>query len=133
MGKPKKTKAPQAEEDEDFENDLEEEDELSLLSRHVNQLWKKRKSKFRDSGRTGGCSESTSGQKKSGVSKEVICFDWKEPGHYKNECPKLKKDRQKKKDSRGKKKGLMDTYDDSESPEDDYEEEQANVTLMAIT
>src|ERR1044072_6016608 len=40
--------------------------------------------------------ESTSGQKKT-YEKEVICFECKEPGHYKSECPKLKKDRNPKK------------------------------------
>lgn len=38
MGKSEKTKALQAEEDENSEEDSEEKDELSLLSRHVNQL-----------------------------------------------------------------------------------------------
>lgn len=40
MGKSEKTKALQ-DEDEDFQEDSEEEDELSILSRRVNQLWKK--------------------------------------------------------------------------------------------
>lgn len=42
MGKSEKTKAFQAEED-DFEEDSEEDDELSLLFRHFTQLWKKYK------------------------------------------------------------------------------------------
>lgn len=87
--------------------------------------------KFRGFRRTGGCSESTFGQKKSGVGKEVIYFECNELGHYKNECPKLKKDRPKKKDFRGKKKRMMATWYDSESSEDDYEEEKTNVALMA--
>lgn len=49
-----------------------------------------------------------------------------------NECPKLKKEMPKK-NFRGKKKGMMDTWDDSESSKDDSEEEQANVALMACT
>lgn len=87
-----KTKSIQAEEDEDYEEDLKE-DELSILSRRVNQIWKKIQSNFRVSRRTDGRSESTSRHKKSGVGKEFICFEFKEPGHYKNECPMMKKDK----------------------------------------
>lgn len=115
MGKSEKTKAFQDEEDEDSEEDSEEEDEVSLISRCVNQLWKKRQSKFIGSKRTSGHSESTSGLKKSSVVKELICFECKETGHNKNECPKLKKDRTNKKVFRGIKKSLMATWDDSDS------------------
>lgn len=55
----------------------------------------------------------------------------KEPGHYKNECPKLRKDKPKKKVFRGKKKRLMATWDDFDSSEDDSEDEKINVALMA--
>lgn len=109
LGKSENTRAFQAKEDEDYEEDSKEEDELSLLFRRVNQLWKKRQGKFRGSKRTGGRSESTSILKKLGASKEVICFKCKEPGHYKNECPKLNKDRPNKKDFREMKKGMMAT------------------------
>ena len=37
------------------------------------------------------------------------------------------------KNIKGKKKGMMATWDDSESSEDDYEEEKENVALMACT
>lgn len=45
--------------------------------------------------RTYGHFESTSGQKKSGADKDVICSYCKEPSHYKNEYPKLKKENPK--------------------------------------
>lgn len=118
MGKSENTNSFQAGEEEDSEED----DDLSLLSRRVNQLWKKIQRNFRGSKRIGGHSESTSGPKKSGVGNDVIFFECKEPAHYKNECPRLKKDRPKKKDSRGKKKGLMATWDDFEFLEDEYDE-----------
>lgn len=123
LGKSEKTKALQAKEDEDYEEESEEEDELSLLSRHINQLWNKRQGKFKGSRRTGGRSESTSGIKKSRPSKDITFFECKEPGHFKNEYPKLKKNIPKKKDFRGKKKGVRATWDDSKSLEDDFEEE----------
>src|SRR4051812_14598300 len=57
-----------------------------------------------------------------------MCYECNEPGHYKNECPKLQKENPKKKFH--KKKGLMETWDESED-ESDSEDEQANCALMA--
>lgn len=91
MGKSEKTKVFQTEEDEESEEE-EEEDVLSLLSRRVNQLWKNRQSKFRGSRTTCCCFESIFELKKSGASKDITYFEWKKSGHYKNECPKLRKD-----------------------------------------
>ncbi|XP_050915187.1 uncharacterized protein LOC127130162 [Lathyrus oleraceus] len=108
-GRSEKTKALQAETDEESEEESEEEDELSLLSRHVNQLWKKRQGKFRGQRRISGRSESTSGSKKVGAGKELTCFECKDPGHFKNECPKLKKERPKK-NFRGKKKDSEEVF-----------------------
>lgn len=73
-GKSKCTKALQAETGEESEEESEEDDELSLLSKCVNQLWKKRKVKFKEQIRTCGYSESTFGSNKAGVGKELICF-----------------------------------------------------------
>ena len=71
MGKYEKTKSSKAEEEEDSKEDPEEEYDMSLLSRRVNQLQKKRQSKFRGSRRTGEHSESKSGLKKSGAGKDL--------------------------------------------------------------
>src|ERR1044072_8029806 len=124
----KKTKALQAEEESDDSEESSDEDELSLISKRLNKLWKQRQSKFRKSRRTKGRFESASGQKKNVDKDNVICYECKEPGHYRNECPKLKKD--KKSD---KKKGLMATWDDSDSEEEVSEDEQAALALMATT
>lgn len=105
---------------------------MSLLSRCVNQLYKKSQGKFRGKRRENGRSESTSGSKKAGAGKELMCFEYKDSSHFKNECTKLKKERPKKK-FRGNKKSLMAAWDDSKSSEDDSEEEKANVALMACT
>src|SRR4051812_33048971 len=58
-------------------------------------------------------------------------LECKEPGHYKNECPKHHREKPKKKFE--KKKGLMATWDNSDSSdqESDSEDEQANIALMA--
>src|SRR3954466_3633953 len=69
----------------------------------------------------------SSGSRRSNK-KKVICYECNEPGHFKNECPKLQKENPKKKFH--KKKGLMETWDDSES-DSDFEGEQTNLALMA--
>lgn len=125
---PENTKAFQAEEEEEYEESSEEEYELSLLSRWVNQLWKKRKTKFRGYIRICGRYELTSRQEKSRAYKDVTCFKCKQPGHYKNECPKLLP---KNKFFREKKKVMMATWDDSEASKDDSKEEKANIALKA--
>lgn len=102
-----------------------EDDELSLLSRRINQLWKHRQRKFRNFKKPNNRAKS-SGHRKSSK-KEIVCYECKEPGHYKCECPKLQKERPKKKYE--KKKSLMATWDDSESSEasSESEDDQANI------
>lgn len=98
-------------EEEEFEEDSEEEEEedLSHLFRRINQLWKKRQGNFRGSRRPSSPFKSNYGQKKSGASKDITCFKCKEPGHYKDECPKLRKYKPMKKVFKGKKKVLTPT------------------------
>lgn len=78
-GKSEKAKALQPEEEESKESS-EEEDGMSLLSKMVNQLWKKRQMKFIGYRRTGGQSALNYGQKKSGVVNDVTCFKCKKFG-----------------------------------------------------
>ncbi|XP_058768905.1 uncharacterized protein LOC131642702 [Vicia villosa] len=53
--------------------------------------------------------------------------------HFKSECPKLQKERPKKRFER--KKSLVATWDDSESSKDEYnsKDEHANIAFMATT
>src|ERR1044072_9418693 len=127
----KKIKALQAEEESEDSEESSNEDELALISRRINHLWKHRQRKFKGPRNANGRFESTSGQEKA-ADKEVICFECKEPGHYRNECPKLKKDKDPKKFHKGK-KGLMATWDDSDSEEEDSEEERAVTAFMDRT
>jgi hypothetical protein len=124
--KPEKTKSYQVEEESKGSGEDSEDDELSLISKRVNRLWRHRQNgqgKFRGARRTVGRSNSSSGPKKQGSGKKVVCYECKEPDHYKTECHKLKKvKRPKKKFSKGK-NGLMATWDDSESEEEDFDEE----------
>src|SRR4051812_42292316 len=125
------TNAFQAEEVDSEESESEEEeDELSMISRRVNQFWKSKQRKFKSfrSSKKFERGESSGGRRCD--KKKVIYYEWNEPGHFKNECPKLQKENPKKKFH--KKKGLMATWDDSESEsESDSEGEQANFALMA--
>ncbi|XP_058776384.1 uncharacterized protein LOC131650702 [Vicia villosa] len=124
-----KIKAFQAEkEDLEESEDDSDEDELSLISIILNHIWKYRKSKFRRSRRSKDRIGSSSSQKKADGNK-VIWYECKELGHYKNECPKLRKYKKPKKVFEAE-KGLMATWDDSDSEEEDFKEEQANVAPM---
>ena len=126
-----------------------EEDELSLLSRRVNQLWKQRQRKFRNPRRSENQnesfsryrrSESSSGHRRSEGSsgnrkpnnKDIICYECNEQGHYKSDCPKLQKEKPRKRFGKEKKKSLMATWDDSDTYEADSEsdDERENIPLM---
>jgi hypothetical protein len=76
-----RNKALQAEEednDDSKKEDSDDEEELSLLTRRVKQLWRKRNNNFIRPRPKGDRSESTSRGKPN---KEVTCYECKEPGH----------------------------------------------------
>src|ERR1044072_6472190 len=130
----RKSKVRQDKEESEDSEESSEEDELSLISRRINHLWKHRYGRRSQGGRRNakGRFESTSGQDEA-ADKEATCFECKKPGHYRNECPKLKKDKKSEKLHKGK-KGLMATWDDSDSEEEeDSEEEHAAIAFMART
>src|SRR3954470_17758193 len=102
-----------------------------MISRRVNQLWKSKQWKFKNFRSSKRPERGESSGHRRSDKKKVTCFEYKEPGHYKNECPKLQREKPKKKFE--KKKGLMATWDDSDSSdqESDSKDEQANIALMA--
>src|SRR3954468_22324474 len=122
------TNAFQAREEDPEESESEEEDELSLISRRLNQLWKNKQRKFRGVRSSKKFERGESSDDRRSDKKKVMCYECNEPGHFRNECPKLQKENPKKKFH--KKKGLMATWDESED-DSDSEDEQANCALMA--
>ncbi|GAV67438.1 zf-CCHC domain-containing protein/UBN2 domain-containing protein, partial [Cephalotus follicularis] len=60
---------------------------------------------------------------------QIICFGCNKLGHYKSDCPRLKK-----KDLLKKKKAMIATWDDSDesSSDEDSNEEVAQIALMAL-
>lgn len=111
----KESKALQVLEESSAESS-EDEDEMSMLSKRLNHLWKNKNRKFRSSRKPDYRKESSSRSEHRGYSsdykrsgkKEVVCYECREPGHYKNEFPKLQKDRPKRNGDR-RKKVLMAT------------------------
>ncbi|GAV89388.1 zf-CCHC domain-containing protein/UBN2 domain-containing protein, partial [Cephalotus follicularis] len=67
---------------------------------------------------------------------ELTCYECKKPGHFKNECPNLKKKEQFKKRNGHfkKKKAMVATWSDSDSSssEEESDEEVAHIAYMAI-
>ncbi|GAV65908.1 zf-CCHC domain-containing protein/UBN2 domain-containing protein, partial [Cephalotus follicularis] len=65
---------------------------------------------------------------------ESTCYECKKPGHFKNECPNLKKKEKFNKEHSKKKKAMVATWDDSDpsSSEEESDVEVANLAFMAI-
>ncbi|GAV61928.1 zf-CCHC domain-containing protein [Cephalotus follicularis] len=71
----------------------------------------------------------------SSKKEEPTCYECKKPGHFKNECPNLKKKEKFIKEHSKKKKAMVATWDDSDlsnSDESGSDEEVVNITLMAM-
>ncbi|GAV80395.1 zf-CCHC domain-containing protein [Cephalotus follicularis] len=71
----------------------------------------------------------------SSKKEEPTCYECKKPGHFKNECPNLKKKEKSIKEHSKKKKAMVATWDDSDlssSEETGSDEEVVNFALMAM-
>ncbi|KAG8655688.1 hypothetical protein MANES_04G060401v8 [Manihot esculenta] len=109
-----------------FEDTSEEEEEISeeelaLVTRRIRKLLLQNK-KF--------IPRKNFGKEKEESSKKevVICYECNKPGHYKVDCPKLKKPIKK-----FKKKAFKATWDESsDTEEEDVGDEIANMCFMAL-
>ncbi|GAV83396.1 zf-CCHC domain-containing protein [Cephalotus follicularis] len=71
----------------------------------------------------------------SSKKEEPNCYECKKPGHFKNECPNLKKKEKFIKEHSKKKKAMVATWDDSDlssSEQSGSDEEVVNFALMAM-
>ncbi|XP_039683064.1 uncharacterized protein [Medicago truncatula] len=100
----------------------EAEDELALISKRIQRMMMRRnqiRKKF----------PNTSNNNRTETDKsQVTCFGCNKTGHYKSECPDIKKVQRKP----PFKKKAMITWDDMEETES-QEDEEANLSLMAQT
>ncbi|GAV60342.1 UBN2 domain-containing protein [Cephalotus follicularis] len=116
----KKKKMSQIEDSEDDDDD----EEVALITRKFKKFLASKK-KF------GGKPNKKIHQKgQSSKLEEIICFKRNKPGHYKSDCPRLKKKDLLKK----KKKAMITTWDDSDesSSNEDSNDEMAQIALMAL-
>ncbi|GAV67527.1 zf-CCHC domain-containing protein/UBN2 domain-containing protein [Cephalotus follicularis] len=115
-------KSSQTEDSED--DDDNDNEELAFITRRFKKFLASKK-KF------GGRANKKFHQKgEASKLEEIICFECNKPGHYKSDCPRLKKKDILKK----KKKAMIATWDDSDesSSEEDTNEEVAQIALMAL-
>nr|XP_029153410.1 zinc finger CCHC-type and RNA-binding motif-containing protein 1-like [Arachis hypogaea] len=87
--------------------------ESVLVRRILRSLTKEKMVKLKERSK-----ESSSRKQKKDFSK-VICYNCKETGHFKFDCPKLKKEEKPKK---GKKKRMMASWEDLENDSEEDEE-----------
>ena len=94
-------------------------------------MWKHMQRKFSNHRRYEDKGESSGDKRFS--KRSITCYECKEPGHFKTECPNLQREKPKRRFE--KKRGMMATWDDSESSEaeSDSEDEHANLAFMETT
>ncbi|GAV80600.1 hypothetical protein CFOL_v3_24060 [Cephalotus follicularis] len=70
----------------------------------------------------------------SSKKEEPTCYEWKKPGHFKSDCPNIKKKEKLDKEQSQKKKAFVATWVDSESSssEEESDKEEAHIAFMEI-
>ncbi|GAV65970.1 zf-CCHC domain-containing protein/DUF4219 domain-containing protein/UBN2 domain-containing protein [Cephalotus follicularis] len=117
------------------ESESDEDDDIVLISKKFKKFLKSQKGKK-------AFKKKVSQDEDSSKREEPTCFECKKPGHFKNECPYLKKKEKfnkehfkKKNEQSKKKKAMVATWDDSDpssSEEEESDEEVVNLALMAM-
>ncbi|GAV80020.1 zf-CCHC domain-containing protein, partial [Cephalotus follicularis] len=108
---------------------------ITLISKQFKKFLKSQKGKK-------AFKKKVSQDEESSKREEPTCFECKKPGHFKNECPYLKKKERfnkehlkKKNEHSKKKKAMVATWDDSDhssSEEEESDDEVVNLALMAM-
>ncbi|GAV76419.1 LOW QUALITY PROTEIN: zf-CCHC domain-containing protein/UBN2 domain-containing protein [Cephalotus follicularis] len=116
------------------ESESDEDDDIILISKQFKKFLKSQKGKK-------AFKKKASQDEESSKREEPTCFECKKPGHFKNECPFLKKKEKfnkeqfkKKNEQSKKKKAMVATWDDSDPSsfeEEESDEEVVNLALMA--
>ncbi|GAV90500.1 zf-CCHC domain-containing protein/UBN2 domain-containing protein [Cephalotus follicularis] len=105
------------------ETDNESDQELVLITRKFKKFLESKKKVGRKPFRAGNTQKGESSK-----IEDLICYECNKPGHYKSDCPRLKKEQFKKK------KAMLSTWDDSDESSSDEEspKEVAQLALLAI-
>ncbi|GAV66026.1 zf-CCHC domain-containing protein/UBN2 domain-containing protein [Cephalotus follicularis] len=101
----------------------ESDDEMALITRRFKRFLAKKKFGSKN------LKKSTPSKSKT-KKEEIICFECNKSGHYKSECPRLKKAKETIKNKRA----MLATWSDSDesSSEEEENQEVAQLALMAI-
>ncbi|EOY08654.1 Uncharacterized protein TCM_023546 [Theobroma cacao] len=114
----------------------DDDEELALVARKFKKLMGKINRRL---GRRGFRTDQSASWKiknknDSNKNEELICYEYKKPGHFKFECPLLK-DKTPKKNKKSKKEMVAIAWSNSDTSsskaEDEKSEERANIYLMA--
>ena len=122
-------------------SDDEEEEDINLLARRLNRLFKKQRGKkfsvFKKSTeyKKNDAGKAYKEKEKRKEKKEIQCYECKKPGHIKYECPTLIK---KIENFKKKSRAMLATWSDLEDTEtnsevSEGEEDEANLCLMATS
>ncbi|GAV81376.1 zf-CCHC domain-containing protein/UBN2 domain-containing protein [Cephalotus follicularis] len=109
------------------ENESDEDGDLALITSKFKKFLKSQKGKK-------SFKKKFPQEEESSKREEPTCYEYKKPGHFKNECPNLKKKEKFNKEQSKKKKAFVATWDDSDSSssEEERDEEVVNLALMAM-
>ena len=107
-----------------MDNSFDEDEKLDFISRKIWKMWKNKSgSRWKIS------FKKVFKEKKDKEKRLIICHECKKLGHFKSECLKLEKSKEKYKDM----KSLIGTWDLNDTTFDEEAKEEANLCSMADT